>query len=122
MYLKSEILKDKIKNYYGYDINPFINTFFSIKNVQSSLPITPKYDVILIIGGVLKYFREEELIRIFKVIEESEAKIILITHPEDFRIVSQMNLNANLYTNNIEQINITSILENNSKVKNILKI
>ena len=73
LYLKSEILKDKIKNYYGYDINPFINTFFSIKNVQSSLPITPKYDVILIIGGVLKYFREEELIRIFKVIEEHPA-------------------------------------------------
>ena len=34
LYLKSEYLKIKIKNYFGYDINPHISNFFSAENIS----------------------------------------------------------------------------------------
>lgn len=87
MYLKNKILKKKIKNYYGYDINPYIKEFFKINKVYNKMPKNYKADVILLLSGVLKYYNKNEILEFFKYISKNKPKIIIVSHPKDEKII-----------------------------------
>jgi len=110
-YLHSNQLKDKLKNYYGYDPNEHLAKFFSLKGVFSTLPTKEKAEVIFILGGVIKYLYEEEIEKFKEVITKLESKIILVSHPLDIKILSERI--------NIDQINLDLI--NTKKIEEILK-
>ena len=111
IYLHSNQLKDKIKNYYGYDPNEHLAKFFSLKNVFSTFPTKEKAEVIFIIGGVIKYLHEEEIEEFKELITKLESKIILVSHPLDIKILSERT--------NIDQISLDLI--STKKIEEILK-
>ena len=87
IYLKSKFLREKIKNYYGYDINPYISEFFNISNIYNSYPDDNSYDVLLFLSGVIKYFSEEQLNSLLMVIFRLNSKKIIISHELDYKIL-----------------------------------
>ena len=111
IYLKSKFLREKIKNYYGYDINPYISEFFNISNVYNSYPDDNNYDVLLFLSGVIKYFSEEQLNSLLIVISRLNLKKIIISHKLDYEILKSEidKLNSQTKINKIENIQITLI-------------
>ena len=106
IYLKSKFLREKIKNYYGYDINPYISKFFNISNIYNSYPDDNNYDVLLFLSGVIKYFSEEQLNSLLMVISRLNLKKIIISHKLDYKILKS----------NIDKFNSRSEI---AKIKNI---
>ena len=87
IYLRNQLLKEKIVNYYGYDINPHISKFFKLDNVYNSYPDQYAYDVVLILSGVVKYFSEKDLNFLFEILNKINPKKIIISHEEDYKII-----------------------------------
>ncbi len=111
IYLKSAFLKKKIKNYYGYDVNPYIANFFNVQNVFNSYPENDDYDIILILSGVIKYFSEEELVSLLEIINKINPKKIIISHNLDYKIIKNKiyELKSKYKFNNVESINLILI-------------
>lgn len=111
IYLKSKFLREKIKNYYGYDINPYISEFFNISNIYNSYPDDNNYDVLLFLSGVIKYFSEEQLKNLLMLISRLNLKKIIISHKLDYEILKSEidKLNSQTKINKIENIQITLI-------------
>ena len=109
LYLHSIKLQDKIKNYYGYDPNEYLPTFFSNKNIFTTYPSDEKAEVILIMGGVLKYLYKKELEKFVKVILKLKSKLIIVSHTLDTKIL-------------IEKINIDQISTDSLNIKKIDEI
>ncbi len=87
IYLKSKFLRENIKNYYGYDINPYISEFFNLRNIHNSYPYDNNYDVLLFLSGVIKYFSEVELKSLLMVLSRLNLKKIIISHELDYKIL-----------------------------------
>jgi len=111
IYLKSKFLREKIKNYYGYDINPYISEFFNISNIYNSYPDDNNYDVLLFLSGVIKYFSQEQLKNLLMLISRLNLKKIIISHKLDYEILKSEidKLNSQTKINKIENIQITLI-------------
>lgn len=110
IYLKSTFLMKKIKNYYGYDINPHISEFFKIKNVHNKYPTDYDYDVILFLSGVIKYFSEDELNILLKLLNKINPKKIIISHEHDYKI----------FKNKVDQLKSNYEFEKFSNIEIIL--
>ena len=87
IYLKSKFLREKIKNYYGYDINPYISEFFNLRNIYNSYPDDNSYDVLLFLSEVIKYFSEEQLNSLLMLLSRLNLKKIIISHELDYKIL-----------------------------------
>ena len=95
MYIKNKILKKRMKNYYGYDLNPYIKKFFKINKVYNKMPKNYKTEVILLLSGVLTYFNKNEILEFFKYVSKNKPKIIIVTHPKDEKIILNNLKNIN---------------------------
>jgi hypothetical protein len=109
-YLHSNKLKEKIKNYYGQDPNEYLVKFFSLTNVFSTYPTRGKAEVILRMGGVLKYLCKEELTQFLAIIKNLKTKIIVVTHPFDTKILNEMMTTKQLDLSSINSKKIEDIL------------
>lgn len=101
IYLKNPFLREKIKNYYGYDLNPYISNFFNIKNIFNFYPENNEYDVILILSGVIRYFSDEELRKFLEIMNKMQPKKMIISHKDDYKIIkykiNQLNSNPKFH-------------------------
>jgi len=101
IYLKNPFLREKIRNYYGYDLNPYIANFFSIKNIFNFYPENNEYDVILILSGVIKYFSDEELRKFLEIMNKMQPEKMIISHKVDYKIIkcriNQLNSNPKFH-------------------------
>ena len=111
IYLKSPYLKEKIKHYYGYDINPYISAFFNINNIFNLYPNKEKYDVVLVLSGVIKYYLDEELNNFLEILNNVGAKKIIISHDLDYKIIKDkmFQLDTNEKFKNLRSIEIINI-------------
>ena len=94
IYLRNQLLKEKIVNYYGYDINPHISKFFKLDNVYNSYPDQYDYDVVLILSGVVKYFSKKDLNFLFEILNKINPKKIFISHESDYKIIKNKFRNS----------------------------
>ena len=108
---KESLFKRKIKHYYGYDINPYISAFFNINNIFNLYPNKEKYDVVLVLSGVIKYYLDEELNNFLEILNNVGAKKIIISHDLDYKIIKDkmFQLDTNEKFKNLRSIEIINI-------------